>query len=186
MAAEQGSIIRAKRGAIFMGRKEHIGAAVCRTVFHQCGPSRARCGQPLCVDEGAHGAAVPLAIEGGAAYVRADPADLHEAIGNLVENALKYGTHPQVGIARENGTAVVRVRDSGPGIAAEDADKIFERFHRSADSREIPGSGLGLTIAAGAAKRAGGTLVLEDASAGHTTFALRLPVVIARPGRGER
>jgi two-component system phosphate regulon sensor histidine kinase PhoR len=66
--------------------------------------------------------AVPLTIEGGAAYVRADPADLHEAIGNLVENALKYGTHPQVGIARENGTSVVGVRDSGPGIAAEDAD----------------------------------------------------------------
>ncbi|MGD0473973.1 MAG: ATP-binding protein [Candidatus Velthaea sp.] len=128
----------------------------------------------------AGGTAVPLAVTGETAYVRADPADLHEAIGNLIENALKYGVQPQVGIARENGTAVVRVQDAGPGIAAEDADKIFERFYRSAGSRETPGSGLGLTIAAGAAKRAGGTLVLEDPSAGHTTFALRLPLVVVR------
>jgi two-component system OmpR family sensor kinase len=126
------------------------------------------------------GAEVPLAIEGGPAYVRADPADLHEAIGNLVENALKYGALARVGIARENGAAVVRVVDAGPGIAAEDAGKIFERFYRSAEAREIPGSGLGLTIAAGAAKRAGGTLALENATPGRTTFALRLPLVAAQ------
>jgi two-component system OmpR family sensor kinase len=123
---------------------------------------------------------VPLTIAGNPSYVRADPADLHEAIGNLVENATKYGTRPQVGITRENGTAVVRVQDAGPGIAAEDAGKIFERFYRSADTREIPGSGLGLTIAAGAARRAGGTLVLENAGPGKTTFALRLPLVVPR------
>jgi two-component system OmpR family sensor kinase len=128
----------------------------------------------------ADGTAVPLAIAGETSYVRADPADLHEAIGNLVENATKYGAQPHVGITRENGTAVVRVQDTGPGIAAEDAEKIFERFYRSAETREIPGSGLGLTIAAGAAKRAGGTLVLEDAAPGRTTFALRLPLVVPR------
>ncbi len=116
------------------------------------------------------GTQVPLTIAGDASYVRADPADLHEAIGNLVENALKYGAHPHVDIARENGAAVVRVRDTGPGIAADDAGKIFERFYPQRGHREIPGSGLGLTIAAGAAKRAGGTLVLEDASAGHTSL----------------
>jgi two-component system OmpR family sensor kinase len=126
------------------------------------------------------GAEVPLAIEGAPAYVRADPADLHEAIDNFVENALKYGALARVGIARENGAAVVRVVDAGPGIAAEDAGKIFERFYRSAEAREIPGSGLGLTIAAGAAKRAGGTLALENAAPGRTTFALRLPLVAAQ------
>jgi two-component system OmpR family sensor kinase len=126
------------------------------------------------------GTQVPLTIAGDTAYVRADPADLHEAIGNLIENALKYGASPRVGIVRENGTVVVRVQDAGPGIAPEDTGKIFERFYRSAETREVPGSGLGLTIAAGAAKRAGGTLALEDGSAGHTTFVLRLPVVTAQ------
>jgi two-component system OmpR family sensor kinase len=128
----------------------------------------------------AEGAQVPLTIAGDTSYVRADPADLNEAIGNLVENALKYGAHPHVDIVRENGTAVVRVQDAGPGIAAEDAGKIFDRFFRSPNTRAVQGSGLGLTIAAGAARRAGGTLVLEDGSAGHTTFALRLPVVAAQ------
>ena len=123
------------------------------------------------------GSQIPLTIAGDTSYVRADPADLHEAIGNLIENALKYGVRPHVDIVRENGAAIVRVQDAGPGIAAEDTGKIFERFYRSAGTRDVPGSGLGLTIAAGAAKRAGGTLVLEDSSAGHTTFALRLPVV---------
>jgi signal transduction histidine kinase len=123
---------------------------------------------------------VPLTIAGDTSYVRADPADLHEANGNLVENALKYGARPHVDIVRENGAAIVRVQDAGPGIAPEDAGKIFERFYRSAETRDVPGSGLGLTIAAGAAKRAGGALVLEDASAGHTTFALRLPIIVAR------
>ena len=120
---------------------------------------------------------VPLSVSGATAYVRADPADLHEAIGNLVENALKYGTRASVDVSRDGNAAIVRVRDAGPGIAGGETDKIFERFYRGDDTRDVPGSGLGLTIAASAAKRAGGTLQLEESAPGRTTFALRLPLV---------
>jgi two-component system OmpR family sensor kinase len=120
---------------------------------------------------------VPLTINGATTYVRADPADLHEAIGNLVENALKYGIHASVDVSRAGEFGIVRVRDAGPGVAGHDTEKIFERFYRSELSRDIPGSGLGLTIAASAAKRAGGTLTLEDPAPGRTTFTLRLPLV---------
>jgi signal transduction histidine kinase len=94
-----------------------------------------------------NGAAVPLVVHGEPPLVRDDPADLHEAIGNLVENATKYGKDASVTAEHDGDCATVRVRDSGPGIPAADARKIFERFYRGESAREIVGSGLGLTTA---------------------------------------
>ncbi len=128
------------------------------------------------------GPPIPLSTLTEPAYVRADPADLHEAVGNLIDNALKYGTHARVSIARERDAAVVRVTDSGRGIAEADFERIFERFFRGEDARETVGSGLGLTIATSAAKRAGGTLRLESARPGQTCFTLTLPLFAAESG----
>jgi two-component system OmpR family sensor kinase len=124
------------------------------------------------------GRPVALARDGGPAHICAEPSDVLEAIGNLVENATKYGKDVRVSVDCERDVAIVRVRDRGPGIAANDVGQIFERFYRSDLARNVAGSGLGLTIAQSATKRAGGTLTLEDPTAGNTTFALRLPLYV--------
>jgi signal transduction histidine kinase len=125
----------------------------------------------------ARGGDVSCEVESGT-YVRADPADLHEAIANLVDNALKYGAGSlvRVMVEHERDTVVVRVSDCGPGIDPLDREKIFERFFRGAGNADVAGSGLGLAIAARAANRAGGELTLERSEPGETVFALRLPL----------
>jgi two-component system OmpR family sensor kinase len=128
----------------------------------------------------ARGGDVTLACAAPAS-VTADPAELQEAIGNLVDNALKYGggTPVAVTVERRDANVLVRVRDGGPGIAPADRERIFERFFRAPEVRDVEGSGLGLAICERAAARCGGTVVLEDADAGSTTFRLTLPAARA-------
>jgi signal transduction histidine kinase len=122
-----------------------------------------------------------LADAESGAYVRADPADLHEAITNLIDNAIKYGDGSlvRVTVRHEQGAVSVRVSDCGPGIPPADREKIFERFYRSAEQQTTEGSGLGLAIAKRAAARAGGELELERTGDRETVFRLRLPLHVA-------
>jgi two-component system sensor histidine kinase MprB len=77
--------------------------------------------------------------------VQGDPDALERAIGNLVDNALKWS--PPDGRVRISAAAgTVEVSDDGPGIPADDLPHIFDRFYRSAGARALPGSGLGLAI----------------------------------------
>jgi len=77
--------------------------------------------------------------------VRGDPDALERAVGNLVDNALKWS--PPDGRVRISAAAgTVEVSDDGPGIPADDLPHIFDRFYRSAEARALPGSGLGLAI----------------------------------------
>jgi signal transduction histidine kinase len=100
--------------------------------------------------------------ENEAVAVRGDPAALERAVGNLVDNALKFGTRATVSVRAAggsssgpggsssgpaSGSAVIEVTDDGPGIPAADLPYVFDRFHRSPDARALPGSGLGLAIA---------------------------------------
>jgi two-component system, OmpR family, sensor kinase len=112
------------------------------------------------------------------AWVYADPAELHEAISNLIDNALKYGngTTVFVDVSRGKDEVALRVTDSGPGIPEADRARIFERFYRGERGMTVEGSGLGLAITARAAQRAGGSIVLESGDSGHTVFRLGLPI----------
>lgn len=95
------------------------------------------------------------------------------AITNLLDNAAKYsppGANVEVGVA--NGE--VSVRDHGPGVAAEDAPRVFDRFWRSNDARQLPGSGLGLSIVKDVAESHGGSVTLERPLDGGARFRLRL------------
>jgi signal transduction histidine kinase len=148
--------------------------------------------QPAVVDAGvlaadavaaivaARGGDVACNVESGT-FVLADPADLHEAIANLVDNAVKYGAGSRVRVVVEHARNAVSVRviDGGPGIAPADRERIFERFYRGAAPGEADGSGLGLAIAARAATRAGGELLLESSAPGATVFTLLLPLHVA-------
>jgi two-component system sensor histidine kinase MprB len=77
--------------------------------------------------------------------VRGDPDALERAIGNLVDNALKWSP-PDGRIPISAAAGTVEVCDDGPGIPAEDLPRIFDRCYRSAQARALPGSGLGLAI----------------------------------------
>jgi two-component system sensor histidine kinase MprB len=93
-----------------------------------------------------------------AVAVRGDPAALERAVGNLVDNALKFGTRATVSVRGLHGSVVVEVTDDGPGIPAADLPYVFDRFHRSPDARALPGSGLGLAIAKQVAESHGGRI----------------------------
>ncbi len=88
--------------------------------------------------------------------VRGDPDALERAIGNLVDNALKWS--PPAGLIRISAASgTIEVSDDGPGIPADDLPYIFDRFYRSAEARALPGSGLGLAIVRRIADMHGGT-----------------------------
>jgi signal transduction histidine kinase len=93
----------------------------------------------------------------------------------LVENALLHtpkGTTVRVRARQEDGRALLEVEDEGPGIPAEHAPHLFERFYR-VDGTKASGSGLGLAIAKELAEVMGGTIDVES-DEGRTTFTLTL------------
>ncbi|GGZ09379.1 sensor histidine kinase [Streptomyces nitrosporeus] len=108
-------------------------------------------------------------------YVRAEPAALERALVNILDNAVKFsprGGTIEVTLHRGQLT----VRDHGPGIPAEDLPHVFERFWRSPSARQLPGSGLGLSIVARTVQQAGGEITLRPAEEGPGTVAtVRLP-----------
>jgi heavy metal sensor kinase len=115
-----------------------------------------------------------------AAVARVDATVVRQALINLVDNAIKYGA-PQseirVAVAQVSGRVELTVRDTGPGIAAEHHDRIFDRFYRvdKARSRQMGGAGLGLAIVRWAAEAHGGEIVLESETGRGSTFRIILP-----------
>jgi signal transduction histidine kinase len=96
--------------------------------------------------------------------VRGDRDLLFEAIANLVDNAVKFtpeGGRVELRLSREGNEGVVRVRDTGPGIAAAEHELVARRFYRSDKSRTNPGLGLGLSLVAAIVKLHGFRLTIS-------------------------
>jgi signal transduction histidine kinase len=94
---------------------------------------------------------------------------LHEALTNLLDNAIKFTPHGgTVHMAVENAAEGPRVeiRDSGPGVLSDERDKIFKRFFRSAATNHLPGNGLGLNMAATIVEMHGLSLRLGESKEG--------------------
>ncbi|GAA3160421.1 HAMP domain-containing sensor histidine kinase [Streptomyces virens] len=123
----------------------------------------------------------PLAVTTGAGplRLRVDPQRIRQVLDNLLTNAAVHtpaGTPVSVEVTADGDTALVRVADAGPGIPAEDRERVFDRFYRvdKARSRDRGGSGLGLSVARSLARAHGGGIDVSSAP-GSTVFTLRLP-----------
>jgi two-component system, OmpR family, sensor histidine kinase BaeS len=115
------------------------------------------------------------------ASVRADRVRVAQVLDNLVGNALRYsapGGHVTLALARDGAVAVLSVGDDGPGLTAEQAGRVFERFYRTdpSRSRDAGGSGLGLAITRSLVEAMGGSIAVTSAGIGRgATFTVRLP-----------
>ena len=120
--------------------------------------------------------------------VTGDARQLLTALGNLVDNAVRYapeGTRVAVATALagtgSHAVAEVSVTDEGPGIAQPERERIFERFYRvdAARSRDTGGTGLGLSIVKHVAAGHGGEVTVWSSEGTGSTFTLRLPAAVA-------
>lgn len=97
-------------------------------------------------------------------HVNGQPEALRVLLRNLLDNAVKYtpsGGRVDVSLERAQGRPVLKVEDSGPGIAAQDRERVFDRFYRSSGAAFETGSGLGLSIVRVIAAAHGATLNLD-------------------------
>ena len=130
----------------------------------------------------------PLALERGTDLATDLPSRMRAAIGdrrevqrivtNLLANALKFtppGGHVELAGSFDGSFAIVAVRDDGPGIAAEDRERIFERFYRVDAQAAIGGTGLGLAIARDLARAMDGELAVASVPDSGSSFVLVLP-----------
>jgi signal transduction histidine kinase/ActR/RegA family two-component response regulator len=131
--------------------------------------------------------ALHVALPREPVMVDADPVRLAQILSNLIRNACKY-TDPggQVGVSVEAraGEALVRVTDSGIGIATEHLPYVFDMFRQvdAAQPRSQGGLGIGLALSAGLARMHQGRLTASSAGEGQgSTFELRLPLASGRP-----
>lgn len=117
---------------------------------------------------------------------RWDRVRLEQIVINLLSNALKYGAGRPVTIAADadpqgSGRVLLAIADQGPGIAPEDRQRIFEKFHRGAEASGQHGLGLGLFVVKQLVAAMEGTITVDATPGGGTTFRVSLP----RAGGGD-
>jgi two-component system OmpR family sensor kinase len=124
----------------------------------------------------------PLVLQAdGPVTVVGDPLRVRQVLDNLLANVRTHtppGTAATVRVGAANGTAILEVSDTGPGLDREQAERVFERFYRADASRtrERGGSGLGLAIVDSIAKGLGGRAALHTAPGEGATFRVELPL----------
>jgi two-component system OmpR family sensor kinase len=112
-----------------------------------------------------------------------DEASLHTLFANLLDNALRYtpaGGAVTVALQQQGATLVVGIEDSGPGIPAQERERVFDRFYRRAGV-EPEGSGLGLAIVKAIADRHGFKVSLDSAAAGGLSVRIEAPAAAPAP-----
>jgi signal transduction histidine kinase len=124
---------------------------------------------------------IDLQVEPDLPEISVDPGRMVQVLSNLVDNALLYT--PEGGRVKMSARVVaegleVRVQDSGPGIAEDELELVFERFYRSDPSRQRNegGSGLGLAIAKSIVEKHNGRIWAESRPGEGTTIVIHLPI----------
>jgi two-component system OmpR family sensor kinase len=125
----------------------------------------------------------PVVVDGDAERLR-------QVLDNLIGNALQHtprGTAVTVSVAQQAGQAQLTVRDSGPGLAADQASQVFERFYRTdrARTRARGGTGLGLSIAAALTAAHAGTITVDTQPGRGAAFQVRLPLAAVASDAGS-
>src|SRR2546422_3524844 len=111
--------------------------------------------------------------------VNGDRTRLEQVAANLIDNAVKYtppGGRVDVQVRRENGKAVLRVRDTGPGIPPDELPRIWTRLFRGDASRAERGLGLGLSLVKAIVEAHGGTVAVESEPGKESVFTVSLPL----------
>jgi signal transduction histidine kinase len=114
----------------------------------------------------------------GSIIINGDLRHLQRVFANLIDNAIKYTDAQgkvEVQIQYDQNTVRIVITDTGPGIAPESLDRIFERFYRADQSRTVPGIGLGLSLAESIIKAHGGRITVESAVGIGSKFTVILP-----------
>jgi two-component system phosphate regulon sensor histidine kinase PhoR len=125
------------------------------------------------------GQRIEVAITPGAETIRADPAKLHDALRNLVANAITYAPEQstiRIEAATEGRRVAIAISDEGPGIPEEDLSRVFERFYRvdKSRARDPGGTGLGLAIVKHLVELHGGTVRAENGPHGGARFTITI------------
>nr|WP_249158168.1 sensor histidine kinase [Bradyrhizobium jicamae] len=124
---------------------------------------------------------IELAFEPGVEHapVAAESSVLHDILSNLIDNAIRYtpdGGSVVVSVIASDEHYAVRIADSGPGIAAEHRERVFDRFYRIPAANRPAGSGLGLAIVRTLLRQSAGTIELTDGIGGRgLTITINLP-----------
>jgi len=124
---------------------------------------------------------IEIAVEPDAEALHGDPAKLHDALRNLVANAITYSpedTTILIDAARAGGSVELSVSDEGPGIPEEDLSRVFERFYRvdKSRARDPGGTGLGLAIVKHLVELQAGSVRAENQPEGGTRVTITLPL----------
>lgn len=132
------------------------------------------------LEEKANAKQISLSISGQNLEIHTDDMLLERAIYNLVDNAIKYsnpGGSCEINLLETDQKALVRVSDSGPGIATEQKELVFDLFYRVEKSRnrDTGGSGIGLAIVHDVAQRLGGNVSVFDNQPTGSVFEIALP-----------
>jgi signal transduction histidine kinase len=110
-------------------------------------------------------------------YLKADPLRLHQALSNLVDNGLKFtppGGRVDVEIHSEDQKAIIKVKDTGPGISDDEKNEVWKRLYRGEKSRTSPGMGLGLSMVKAVIEAHHGSITLKDNPDGGSVFTIIL------------
>jgi PAS domain S-box-containing protein len=158
-------VSRISAGRLAIDRRPSDLVQLVREVIERLGDEASRAGSRIALR-------APAALVG-----LWDPNRLDQVITNLIGNALKYagGTPVDVEVATREQTAVVIVRDRGPGIADADQERIFEQFERAAPS-SMAGLGLGLWIARRLVEAHQGRISVESSPGAGASFVVELPL----------
>ncbi|HET9449433.1 MAG TPA: PAS domain-containing sensor histidine kinase, partial [Aggregicoccus sp.] len=159
-------VVRVEAGTLALHPEPHSAAQLVQAVVEPLRPLAAEA--QLTVE---------VRVEGDPGRVSADADRMHQVLGNLVGNALKFtpaGGRITVGVAPRDGQVLFWVADTGPGIPGEQLPHLFERYWqgRSADRR---GAGLGLSIVKGLVEAHGGRIWAESRAGEGSTFFFTLP-----------
>ena len=141
---------------------------------------------PIVANERARGVLVDLRVSGDLNVV-GRPGATEQVVQTLFDNARRYapGSKMTVRAEREDSWVVLRIEDRGPGVPPEQRETIFRRGVRGDNATEVPGSGLGLYVAAKLMRDQGAELWVDNRPGGGASFAMALPAADASEGTEE-